>query len=119
MKPDYRNRRRTSHSCSSSNIMTKYRQLMTAQAKEQLSPHELLVQRLGQLEQRQGQEEQELIIKRQAKLKEDLSGLKDQIDMAQSEEQHQFPDLSNQVLAVESRSRKYVSVAKEELQLKQ
>ena len=39
--------------------------------------------------------------------------------MAQSEEQQWFADLSDQVLAVESRSRKDVGIAKEELQLKQ
>jgi hypothetical protein len=39
--------------------------------------------------------------------------------MAQSEEQQRFADLNDQVLAVESRSRKYVGVAKKELQLKQ
>lgn len=41
--------------------MTEYRVLMQAQAKEQLSHHELLVQRLAQLEQRQGNEEQQVV----------------------------------------------------------
>ena len=99
-------------------VMTEYRQLMQTQAKEQLSRHELLVQQLGQLEQRQGQEGRELVEK-QAELREDLSGLKDRIDTAQSEEQQRFADLSDQVLAVESRSRKDVGIAKEELQFKQ
>ena len=76
------------------------------------------MQQLGQLEQRQGQEGQELV-KKQAELREDLSGFKDRIDMAQSEEQQWFADLSDQVLAVESRSRKDVGIAREELQLKQ
>ncbi len=67
-------------------VMTEYRQLKQVQAK-----------------------------KRQMELKEDIPDLKDQIDMAQSEEQQWFTDLNNQVLAVESRSRKDVGVAKEEL----
>ena len=40
-------------------VITEYCQLMQAQAKEHLSRHELLFQKVGQLEQRQGQEGQE------------------------------------------------------------
>ena len=72
--------------------MTEYCELMQAQAKEQLSCHEHLVQRLGQFECRQGEEEQQLV-RRQAELKEDIAGLKDRIDMAQSEEEQRFTDL--------------------------
>ena len=39
--------------------------------------------------------------------------------MAQSEEQQRFADLSDQILAVESRSRKEVGITREELQLEQ
>jgi hypothetical protein len=49
----------------------------------------------------------------------DLSGIEDRIDMAQSEEQQRFANLSNQVLAVEYHSRRDVDVAQEEVQLKQ
>ena len=70
-------------------------------------------QQLRQLEQRQGQEGQEFV-KKQIELREDLSGLKDRIDMAQSEEQQRFADLSDQVPAVESRLRKDMVIAKED-----
>ena len=99
-------------------VMTEYRQLMQAQAKEQLSRHEQLVQRLGQLEQRQGEEEQQLF-RRQAELKEDIAGLKDRLDMAQSEEEQRLANLRDEVLAVGTHSKRDVGVAREELQLKQ
>ena len=98
--------------------MTEYRGLMQAQAKEQLSRHELLVQRLDQLEQRQGEEEQQLV-RKQAELKEDIADLRDRIDMSQSEEEQRFTDLKEQVLAVDYRTKNDVGVAREEWHLKQ
>ena len=91
---------------------------MVQSEEQQWFADDFLVQQLGQLEQRQGQEGQEFI-KKQTELRKDLSGLKDRIDMAQSEEQQRFADLSDQVPAVESRLRKDVGIPKEELQFKQ
>ena len=98
-------------------VMAEYRGLMEEQAKKQLSRHEHLVQRLDHLEQRQGEEKLQLV-SRQAELKENLAGLKDRIDTAQSEEEQRFMDLREQVLAVDSRTKKEVGVARDELQLK-
>ena len=92
-------------------VMTEYHGLMQAQTKEKLSCHEHLVQRLGQLKWTQEQQ----LVRRQAELKEDIAGLKDRIDMAQSEEEQWFADLREQALAVDSCMKEYVGVAREEL----
>ena len=53
------------------------------------------------------------------KAREDIAGLKDRINMAQSKEEQWFSDLREQVFEIDSHTRKNVGVAREELQLKQ
>ena len=66
---------------------------------------------------RQGEEEQQLI-RKQADLKEGIAGLKDRIDMAQTEEEQRFANLNEKVSAVDIRCEREVGLAREELQLK-
>ena len=59
-------------------VMAEHRELPHAQAKEQLSRHKHLVQRLGQLE----EEEEHQRFQGQAELKESIAGIKERMDLA-------------------------------------
>ena len=98
-------------------VLTEHCELLQAQTKEQLSQHEHLVQRLGQLERRQGEEEQQLL-RRQAELKENIAGLQERMDLAQSEKEQQFTNLREEVFVVDTCTKRDVGMVQEELQIK-
>lgn len=95
-------------------LVEQQRELLEAQAKEQLSRHQHMVQRMEQLEQRQGVEEQHLV-REQEQLKEHISGLQEQVHLASSEREQRFSELKEEVRQAQSIAKHEVSMMKEEL----
>ena len=95
-------------------LVAEQRELLETQATEQLSRYQQVVQRLEQLEQKQGEREQHLV-QDQKGLREHLYDLQERVDLAKSDCEQRFADLREEVDLLRNTTKRDVSSMREEL----